>query len=105
MVNVHGVAAVAGGTFPASIWHDYMSTATQGQSKCNYRSIDAGTNKVNPDLVAGPPTSSTTTVPGAPAVPGATTVAPPAGATPATTTVKPAAPAATTVAPPAAPPP
>ena len=101
MVNVHGVAEVAGGTFPAAIWHDYMTTATQGQSKCNFRSVDAGTNKVNPDLVVGPPTSSTTTT-----VPGATTVAPPAAGGAATTTAKPAPPAGvTTTAAPAAPPP
>jgi penicillin-binding protein 1A len=29
MTNVHGIA-VAGGTFPAQIWHDYMQVATKG---------------------------------------------------------------------------
>jgi penicillin-binding protein 1A len=29
MTSVHGIA-VAGGTFPAQIWHDYMLTAAKG---------------------------------------------------------------------------
>ncbi len=29
MTNVHGIA-VAGGTFPAEIWHDFMATASPG---------------------------------------------------------------------------
>jgi len=30
MTNVEGVSAVAGGTIPAAIWHDFMSAAMQG---------------------------------------------------------------------------
>jgi len=31
MGTVHGVASVTGGTFPAEIWHTYMTAALQGQ--------------------------------------------------------------------------
>lgn len=68
MENVRGVK-VTGGSFPAAIWREYMAVATRGQEKCTYRSIDAGTRKLNPDLVPGPPTTTT--------LPPSTTVAPP----------------------------
>ncbi len=85
MTNVHGIT-VNGGTFPAQIWRNYMSLITATQPPCTYRNIDAGTTKLNPTLVPGPPTTTTTTL-----VPAATTTtvagtpppaAPPAGATP-----------------------
>jgi penicillin-binding protein 1A len=94
MENVRGVK-VTGGSFPAAIWREYMAIATRGQEKCTYRSIDAGTRKINPDLVPGPPTTTT--------LPPSTTVPPPAQTT---TTVPPtsAAPSPTTSPPPTAPP-
>ncbi|HEU5213809.1 MAG TPA: PBP1A family penicillin-binding protein [Gaiellaceae bacterium] len=36
MTNVHGIA-VAGGTFPAEIWHDYMQKATTGTPARDFR--------------------------------------------------------------------
>lgn len=76
MTSVHGSIKVTGGTFPATIWHDFMSVATAKDDKCTYREIDAGTTRVNPDLVAGPPT--TIAVPPAvdPAAPGAVVTPP-----------------------------
>ncbi len=95
MTAVRGKVKVAGGTFPAQIWHDYMSKATDGDASCTYNPVDAGPNKVNPELVAGPPTT-TTTVPAAPVTP----VTPPATATtpPAGTAVDPTATSAPPVA-------
>ncbi len=57
---------VTGGGYPAEIWKAYMGAATEGHEKCTYREIDAGTQRVNPELVAGPPTTTTTTVAEAP---------------------------------------
>jgi len=101
MNDVRGVK-VTGGSFPATIWHDYMSVATANQDKCEYRKIDAGTNRVNPEMVVGPPPPSTvpplpplidpatgqpfpttTVAPGAPTPPPAST---PAATTPPATT-------------------
>jgi len=73
MTSVHGSIKVTGGSLPATIWHDYMGPATADEDKCTYRDIDAGTTKVNPDLVAGPPTSTIAPPPGAPLPPGVTT--------------------------------
>jgi membrane peptidoglycan carboxypeptidase len=90
MLGVHGIPAVTGGTFPANIWRSYMSRATANEPRCTYRNIDAGKNKVNPELVAGPPTTTTLPPPTTTTVPGATTTTAP-GAT--TTTVAAAPPA------------
>jgi penicillin-binding protein 1A len=81
MTNVRGVK-VAGGTFPAQIWHDYMTQATATDGSCVYPPTDAGTNRANPTLAVAPPTTTTTLPAGTP-----TTVPPPAGAT--STTVAP----------------
>jgi penicillin-binding protein 1A len=82
MTNVRGVK-VAGGTFPAQIWHDYMTRATAADGSCVYPQVDAGTTRVNPTLAVAPPTTTTTVPAGTP-----TTVLPVAGAT--TTSVAPA---------------
>jgi len=107
MNDVRGVK-VTGGSFPATIWHDYMSVATANQDKCEYRKIDAGTTRVNPDLVVGPPVP-TTVPPAAPAIDPATglpfpttTVAP---GTPGSPPSAPAPAATPTTAPPPNPPP
>jgi penicillin-binding protein 1A len=97
MLNIQKVPAVTGGTIPANIWRAYMSKATAEESKCTYRNIDAGVNKLNPLLVPGPPT--TTTIAPPPTVPppgGPTTpVTTPASGGPAVTTALPAQPGAT----------
>jgi penicillin-binding protein 1A len=43
MTNVHGIA-VAGGTFPAEIWHDYMQEATTGTPDRDFRSAHGTPN-------------------------------------------------------------
>jgi len=89
MTSVHGSIKVTGGTLPATIWHDYMGLATAKDDKCTYREIDAGTTRVNPELVAGPPTTTLVppVVPGAPppADPGAVVTPPAPAAAPAPT--------------------
>ena len=49
MTDVHGIA-VAGGTFPAQIWHDYMEKATTGTPDHGFRGAarDAGLAAVLP---------------------------------------------------------
>lgn len=86
MTAVHGIK-VTGGTFPAQIWHDFMTFATSAQGPCEYPSVNAGTEALNPELA-----TTTTTTPATTAAP-ATTV--PATAPPATPapTAAPAAPA------------
>lgn len=62
--------AVAGGSFPATIWRDFMSKATAGDGDCRYPETDAGTKVLNagyPLTSRKPSTStsrSTTTVSG-----------------------------------------
>ena len=99
--------SVAGGTFPAKIWRDFMSKATAGAPACKFVPTDAGKKVLNAGyaLSSGTsttsvPTSSTTTVPGAstsPTVRGAPTTVPKASTTttpaPATTAAPGAAPA------------
>ncbi len=59
---------VAGGTFPATIWRDFMSKATAGDAACKYPPEDAGTKILNKNMS---PTAASTTVPK-----GSTTTAP-----------------------------
>ncbi len=93
MTAVRGNIKVAGGTFPAEIWHSYMAKATDGDASCTYPTTDFGTNKVNPELVAGPPTTTTVPPPTAPVTPPATCTTPPDGtAVDPTATTAPAAP-------------
>ena len=92
--------SVAGGTFPAKIWRDFMSKATAGDSTCKFPPTDAGKKVLNSGmaLTSGSsttttPKSSTTTVPGASTsstTPGSTTTTAPR----ATTTVPTTAPVA-----------
>ncbi len=86
MTDVRGVK-VAGGTFPAQIWHDYMTKATAADGSCVYPQADAGTTKVNPTLAVAPPTTTTTLPAGTPPP-----VAPAAGATATTVPAPPGAP-------------
>jgi len=66
--------AVAGGSFPATIWRDFMTKATAGDAPCKYPPTDAGKKILNgglPLTSARPtttaPVATTTTVPvGAP---------------------------------------
>jgi len=63
--------SVAGGTFPAKIWRDFMSRATAGVPACKFPPTDAGKKVLNAGyaLSSGTsttlPKSSSTTVPGA----------------------------------------
>jgi len=97
MLGLHGLKAVTGGTLPANIWHSYMAERTANEAKCAYRNIDAGTKRMNPLLVAGPPTTTTTTLPGTPpsGPPGVTTpgAVPPGGPIQPAGTPQPSAPA------------
>lgn len=52
---------VAGGTFPAKIWRDFMSKATADDEPCRYPNVDAGTRQLNSGLA--PSSATTTTVP------------------------------------------
>jgi len=88
---------VTGGSFPATIWRDFMNKATKGQSPCKYPAANAGKNLLNQSLSAGTTvpgqattssTSSTSTVPGASST--TTSVRPvPTTARPVPTTVRP----------------
>ncbi len=49
---------VTGGSFPATIWRDFMNKATKGQSPCKYPAANAGKTILNQSL------SAVTTVPG-----------------------------------------
>ncbi len=86
--------SVAGGTFPAAIWRDFMNNATKGDPPCKYPATDAGKKILNSGL---PLSSATTTVPKSTSstsstVPGGSSTTVPGSST---TTVKPT----TTVAP------
>lgn len=71
MFDVGGIP-VYGGTYPARIWHDYMSQALAGQPAINFPSpnpalIPPGRFIVpidSPGAITTPPTSTTTTIPG-----------------------------------------
>ena len=52
--------SVAGGTFPAAIWKDFMNKATQGDAACKYPATDAGKKLLNSGMALS---SATTTVP------------------------------------------
>jgi penicillin-binding protein 1A len=52
---------VAGGSFPAIIWRDFMSKATAGDAACRYPPTDAGTKILNSSLALSSGTTSTTT--------------------------------------------
>ncbi|HKY16989.1 MAG TPA: PBP1A family penicillin-binding protein [Microthrixaceae bacterium] len=98
MLDVRGVK-VSGATFPAQIWNGYMAKATEADDSCTWEARDVGTNKVNPELVAGPPTTTTVVPPPtAPTVPGAATPT----TAPVTTAASPPPPTTTAVAPPPA---
>ena len=43
---------VAGGTFPAQMWHDYMAKATKADAPCTFPATDAGTKILNRNLSA-----------------------------------------------------
>ncbi len=81
--------SVAGGTFPATIWRDFMSKATAGDAACKYPPTDAGQKILNSNMALSSG-SSTTTVPKG----GSTTTTKPGGST---TTTKPGASSTTTV--------
>jgi penicillin-binding protein 1A len=53
--------SVAGGTFPAAIWRDFMNKATQGDPSCHYPATDAGRKILNAGL--SPSSSTATSVP------------------------------------------
>jgi penicillin-binding protein 1A len=80
MTDVRGVK-VAGGTFPAQIWHNYMTQATANDGACTYPQTDAGT-KLATTLTVAPPTTTTTLLPGQQQVP------PPTGVTSTTVPAK-----------------
>jgi hypothetical protein len=100
---------VTGGSFPATIWRDFMNKATKGQSPCKYPAVNAGKNVLNQSLSAvttvpgqsttssTSSTSSTSTVPGASSTtvvpttarPVPTTARPPTTVPRPTTTVRP----------------
>jgi len=83
MTDVHGIK-VTGGTFPAQIWHDYMSFATASQAPCAPVVPTPGTQVLNPELATTTTTSTLvpeTTVPPAIAPPA---TPPPVTAQPAT---------------------
>jgi penicillin-binding protein 1A len=87
--------AVAGGSFPATIWRDFMSKATAGDAACKYPPTDAGKKILNSNMALSSGSSTTTVPKGATTTtkPGASTTTTPGGAT--TTT----APKPTTTAP------
>ena len=111
--------SVFGGSFPATIWRDFMNKATQGDAACKFPSADAGKKMLNSGMALSSATTTTpssttssttvpnatpTTVAGPTTVPTATT-APTATTTPRSTTAVPKAPPPTAVgAAPAAPP-
>ncbi len=99
--------AVSGGSFPATIWRDFMSEATDGDEACTFPPTDAGDKLVNQSLrrsttTTSSPTRRSTTTSSVPSS-STTTSAAPTTAAPATT----AAPTTTAAPPPtsAAPPP
>ena len=105
---------VSGGTWPATIWADFMSGATDGDDECEFPSTDFGERLTNQSLsgqrtttsVRPTPTTSTTTAvdgssPSTTEAPTDTTVRPPTTRPPATTAAPTtAAPTTTTQAPP-----
>lgn len=72
--------AVAGGSFPAAIWRDFMSKATAGDQPCRFPQTDAGTKILNSGFALTSGTSTTT-------VPRSTTTAPDGGSPTSTTAV------------------
>lgn len=80
MDNVHGIK-VTGGTFPAQIWHDYMTFATASQAPCPPVVPTPGTQVLNPELATTttttPPATTPTTPETTPGTPAPTPVVPP----------------------------
>ena len=101
MENVHGIA-VAGGTFPAQIWHEFMQTAVGQQRARDFPPPDRNPSfsywhrgQYSLGYVPSSPTSSSTasTATSRPATTDAapaTTVSPPTQAPPPTATTAPA---------------
>lgn len=91
---------VAGGTFPAEIWHDFMDEVVDDDEPCTFEATDAGTRVLNGGLpVTGSsttsrPTASTSST--SSSVPGSTTTTAPRPTTTAPATTAPT----TTAAPP-----
>jgi penicillin-binding protein 1A len=74
---------VTGGSFPATIWRDFMNKATKGQSPCKYPAANAGKNLLNQSL------SSVTTLPGASTTSSTSSTSTVPGASSTTTSVRP----------------
>jgi membrane peptidoglycan carboxypeptidase len=94
---------VAGGTWPALIWRDFMSRATRGADRCEFPEVDAGSRVLNQRLSPTRDGSGTTsTVPSRSSSTSTSTTAPGQSTTVApTTTSRPTTTAApTTTAPP-----
>jgi penicillin-binding protein 1A len=82
MVNVGGVSAVFGGTYPARIWHDYTEAALLGQKAIDFPLPDpskippakyitsAGLQKDSPHLFNPLATTTTSTTPQVPSTTG-----------------------------------
>lgn len=83
--------AVAGGSFPAMIWRDFMSKATAGDAACRFPVTDAGTKVLNAGFSLTSRASTTT-------VPRSTTTVAPDGSSTTSSTPGPAATTTTTVA-------
>ncbi len=109
MLSVHGIA-VAGGTFPATIWHEFMQAAVgSGEPRSfpppsTYPTFSYWKRGQYSLGYVSPPTTTTTeatTTTATTTAPAATTTAPPATTTapPATTAAPPPPPPATTTAP------
>ncbi|MFM7064379.1 MAG: transglycosylase domain-containing protein [Actinomycetes bacterium] len=97
---------VTGGSFPATIWRDFMNKATKGQGPCKYPAANAGSTILNQSLsaVTTVPGQSTTTTSTSSTVPGSSTTvpAPTTTARPVPTTARPTTtvpPVSTTLAP------
>jgi len=53
---------VSGGSFPATIWKDFMNRATKGDRRCRFPSADAGDQILNESLSSATTSSTSSTV-------------------------------------------
>ena len=58
--NIEGVPSVYGGTIPAAIWHDFMTTAMEGQTPESFPVPSFDGYTIGPSVVVSSPTPSPT---------------------------------------------
>ena len=61
--NIEGVPSVYGGTIPAAIWHDFMTTAMEGQTPESFQVPSFDGYTIGPSVIVSSPTPSPSATP------------------------------------------